>query len=164
MKISVIGTGYVGLVTGACFAELGNEILCVDNDPKKIALLKRGKMPIYEPGLEEMVRRNCREGNLSFSTSVAEAVGHGEVIFIAVGTPPREDGSADLSSVENVTRQIAKSMRSYRVIVQKSTVPAETGEWMMEILRRYLRKKALFDVVSNPEFLREGTAVGDFLH
>lgn len=164
MKISVIGTGYVGLVTGACFAELGNEVLCVDNDPKKIALLKRGKMPIYEPGLEEMVHRNRREGNLSFSTSIREAVGHGDVIFIAVGTPPREDGSADLSAVETVSKQIAKFMRRYRVIVQKSTVPAETGEWMMEIMRRYPRKKALFDIVSNPEFLREGTAVGDFLH
>ncbi len=162
--VTIIGSGYVGLVTGACLAEIGNKVICVDNDTKKIQLLKKNKIPIYEPGLEEIIKRNTKFKKLSFSTNISESVKKSEIIFIAVGTPSREDGSADLSYVENVCREIAKSLNSYKVIVEKSTVPVETGEWVEKTINKYLKKKIPFDVASNPEFLREGSAVSDFLN
>jgi UDPglucose 6-dehydrogenase len=163
VKIGIIGSGHVGLVTGACFASLGNEVVCVDNDTKKISLLKRGKSPIYEPGLEEMIRSNVREGRLSFSTQIAAAVRRSEVLFVSVGTPPKEGGEADLTSVEDVALEIARAMTSYRLIVEKSTVPVETGEWIRRTIEQNRRRNVDFDVASNPEFLREGSAVQDFL-
>ena len=164
MKIAIIGSGYVGLVTGACFAELGNKVLCVDNNAKKIALLKKGVIPIYEPGLKEMVANNTRKKRLRFVTSIREAVKACEVIFIAVGTPPLENGEADLTGIEDVSRTIARNMTGYRLIVEKSTVPVETGEWVKQTLRTYIKKRVKFDVASNPEFLREGSAISDFMN
>ena len=163
MNICMVGTGYVGLVTGACFAEMGHNVICVDNDPKKIGLLNIGEMPIYEPGLEKLVHKNVEALRLSFSMSIAESIRGAQFAFIAVGTPPRTDGSADLSFVENVAREIAAHLKGYLIIVEKSTVPVETCDWVKKTVVRYNRKKAPFDVVSNPEFLREGTAVTDFL-
>lgn len=163
-KITIIGTGYVGLVTGACFAELGNNVICVDNDAAKIKKLKSLKMPIYEPGLHEMVKRNVEKKRLSFTDSIQKAVQDSLVIFIAVGTPPQEDGGADLTAIENVARTIAKTMRSYKVIVEKSTVPVETGNWIEHTVKINLKKGVGFDVASNPEFLREGSAIYDFLN
>lgn len=163
MKICVVGTGYVGLVTGTCFAELGNDVICVDVDSQKIEKLKKGISPIYEPGLEELIRRNAKEGRLSFTSDLTEGIGQSKVIFIAVGTPPKANGDADLSFVEDVCRSIARQMNSYRLIVEKSTVPVETGEWVKKTITRYNTHKTDFDVASNPEFLREGSAVGDFL-
>ena len=162
MKICVVGSGHVGLVTGACFAELGNEVKCIDNDANKVETLKGGRIPFYEPGLNELVARNVSEGRLSFSTDIPEGSRSAEVVFICVGTPPREDGTPDLSSVENVAREIASASRSYKVIVEKSTVPVRTAEWLDTILKRYIRSE--YDIASNPEFLREGSAVRDFLH
>jgi len=164
MRICTIGAGYVGLVTAACFAELGHYVISVDNDEKKIKMLKKLRMPIYEPGLEELVVRNVKNGRLKFTTDIGEGVRNSDIIFIAVGTPPKEDGSADLSSVEAVARAIAENMDSYKVIVEKSTVPVETGEWVKRTLQLYRKKDVSFDIVSNPEFLREGSAVEDFLH
>ncbi|MBI3251726.1 MAG: UDP-glucose/GDP-mannose dehydrogenase family protein [Candidatus Omnitrophica bacterium] len=164
MKITVVGSGYVGLVSGACFANLGNEVTCVDIDAKKIALLKKGVTPIYEPGLEELVRHNLKEKNLSFTTDLKGAVRRTDVIFIAVGTPPRPNGEADLSFVEDVARTIAKDLRGYKLIVEKSTVPVQTGERLAQTLRHTVKKGADFDVASNPEFLREGSAVRDFMN
>jgi UDPglucose 6-dehydrogenase len=164
MRICTIGAGYVGLVTAACFAELGHNVISVDNDEKKIRMLKKLKIPIYEPGLEELVVRNVKNGRLRFTVDIGEGVRSADVIFIAVGTPPKEDGSADLSSVEAVARAIAENMDSYKVVVEKSTVPVETGEWVKRTLQLYRKKDVSFDVVSNPEFLREGSAVEDFLH
>lgn len=161
MNVCVIGTGYVGLVTGAVFADLGNEVTCVDNNPAKVEMLKQGKMPIYEPGLEEMVKRNVEDGRLIFTADTAEGVRRGEVIFIAVGTPPRDDGSTDLSYVEAVATEIARYMDRYKIIVNKSTVPVGTGEFVRQTVERNLRRKVDFDVVSNPEFLREGSAILD---
>ena len=163
MDISIIGTGYVGLVTGTCFAELGNNVLCVDIDTEKIKKLKSGASPIYEPGLEELIRRNHCEGRLNFSESMEEAVSKGKVIFIAVGTPPKANGEANLIYVESVSRDIAKYMKEYRVIVEKSTVPVHTGEWVKNTISLHNTRKIEFDVVSNPEFLREGTAINDFM-
>lgn len=160
-KVCVVGTGYVGLVTGTCLAELGHTVVCVDNDPKKIAKLKKGGIPIYEPGLEELVRKNARAKRLTFTTQLKDGVKTSEVIFIAVGTPPRDDGSADLSYVEAVASEVARNMTSYKLIVDKSTVPVETGEWVEITVRRNLAKSVQFDVASNPEFLREGSAVHD---
>ncbi|KPK98948.1 MAG: UDP-glucose 6-dehydrogenase [Omnitrophica WOR_2 bacterium SM23_72] len=164
MKISVIGSGYVGLVTGACLAELGNFVICVDNNVKKIASLKKGICPIYEPGLKELIKNNLKKKRLKFSSSVKEAVQKTEVIFIAVGTPSLENGEADLTGIENVARTIAQNMESYRLIVEKSTVPVETGEWVKHTITTYIRSKVKFDVASNPEFLREGQAINDFMH
>lgn len=166
MDIAVIGTGYVGLVTGACFSELGNKVICVDNNKKKIDSLKNLIMPIYEPGLEDLVRRNVKEKRLSFSTSIKQAVKQSEVIFICVSTPPKENGEADLTFVENVTREIALCMSTYRLIVDKSTVPVETGKWVEHTVRINLKNKRdiKFDVASSPEFLREGSAIYDFMH
>lgn len=164
MDIAVIGSGHVGLVTGACFADLGHRVLMVDHDRKKISLLKSKKTPFYEPGLEELVQRGVAEGRLCFTTSTAEGVRHGTMIFLCVGTPARPNGEADLTAVEEVVRDIAQAMRSYRLIVGKSTVPVQTGEWIARICRLAVRRGVPFDVASNPEFLREGQALQDFLH
>jgi UDPglucose 6-dehydrogenase len=161
MKIAVIGSGYVGLVAGTCFAETGNEVLCVDNDPGKIAALRAGKIPIYEPGLEEMVKRNVAEERLSFTTDTAAAVKAAQVVFIAVGTPPGDDGSSDLSMVLAVARDIGKAMNGYKVIVDKSTVPVGTAKRVADAVRK--QTKHPFAVVSNPEFLKEGAAIDDFM-
>lgn len=163
MHISIIGTGYVGLVTGACFAEFGIFVTCIDKDKNKIERLKRGYIPFYEPGLEDLVKRNTKESRLKFTTKIEKAVEDSLVIFIAVGTPPRGDGSANLEYVEEVAKAIAKSMNSYKVIVTKSTVPVGTGFKIREIINKNLHKNINFDIVSNPEFLREGSAVDDFM-
>lgn len=162
MNISIIGAGYVGLVTGACFAELGNKVICADNDLKKISGLKKGLIPIYEPGLEELILSNLNNKRLKFTASIGEAVKSSEVIFIAVGTPTLENGEADLTGIENVARSIAQNMDGYRLIVEKSTVPVETCAWVKRTIATYIRKNYKFDVVSNPEFLREGCAINDF--
>lgn len=163
MKIAVVGSGYVGLVTGACFAHLGHQVICIDNNLKKIQMLKKGISPIYEPGLEEMICHSMKKGNLSFSPKIDQAVKTCEIIFICVNTPPKANGEADLSFIENVSRQIAKNLREYRLIVEKSTVPVQTGEWIHKTIKSIQPKESLFDVASNPEFLREGSAVEDFL-
>lgn len=163
MQISVIGTGYVGLVTGACFAEFGVNVVCMDNDEKRIARLEKGDVPFYEPGITELVAKGIGQGRLSFTSELTRAVDHGEVIFIAVGTPPRKDGSADLSFVKEVGRGIAGKMASYKVIVTKSTVPVGTGALLQDVIASTQSKKIAFDVVSNPEFLREGSAIEDFM-
>lgn len=163
MKICIVGTGYVGLVTGTCFAEIGHDVICVDNAPEKVKMLNSGQMPIYEPGLEEMVKKNAAAGRLKFTTSTKEGVEKSDVVFIAVPTPPQPDGSVDLSFMEKVSREIAEVLTRYKIIVDKSTVPVRTGEKVSEIIRRYCKSKVEFDVVSNPEFLREGFAVQDFL-
>jgi UDPglucose 6-dehydrogenase len=163
MNICVVGTGYVGLVTGAVFADLGNEVICVDNQPNKIAGLTTGHMPIYEPGLEEMVARNVADGRLSFTTNLAAAVKRSLIVFITVGTPPKADGETDLAAVEEVARGIGQAMERHTVIVNKSTAPVGTGEFVREIIERNQAKPVPFDVVSNPEFLREGSAIEDTL-
>ena len=163
MEVCVIGAGHVGLVTGACFAEIGHRVVCVDNDAKRIAGLKRGRIPFYEPGLEALVRRHAGK-RLAFTTRFLDGVRQGHVIFIAVGTPPKPNGEADLTFVEGVCRDIARSMRAYRLIVEKSTVPVETGKWLRRTIAMSQKQPVPFDVASNPEFLREGTAVHDFLH
>lgn len=163
MKISLIGTGYVGLVTGTCFAEVGHDVICVDCDAAKVELLRNGGVPIYEPGLEELIQKNVAAGRLSFTTSTKEGVEKSDIVFIAVPTPPLPDGSVDLSYMEGVARDIAGAMTQYKIVVDKSTVPVKTGEKVAETIRRYCKSKVEFDVVSNPEFLREGFAVEDFL-
>src|SRR5712664_2775602 len=163
VKISIVGTGYVGLVTGACFAEVGHQVICVDNDPAKVKVLQEGGIPIYEPGLDELVSRNVKAGRLAFTNSTAEGVEKSDVIFIAVPTPPLEDGSVDLSFIESVAREIAGAMTSYKIVVDKSTVPVKTGDKVAETIKRYCKSKVEFDVVSNPEFLREGSAVEDLM-
>lgn len=164
MNIAVIGCGYVGLVTGACLADLGHTVVAVDNDPRKVALLQAGRSPHYEPGLEEMVRTNAAEGRLRFSGHIAEAVAHGEIIFVAVNTPSQPNGEVDLSFVEAASRDIGVHMDGYRLIVEKSTVPVNTGDRVRETIQASARPGIPFDVASNPEFLREGMAVRDFLH
>jgi UDPglucose 6-dehydrogenase len=164
MKLTIIGTGYVGLVTGACFAEVGHQVVCVDSDAAKIKVLREGGIPIYEPGLEELVEQNTAAGRLSFTTSTAEGVEKSDVIFIAVPTPPLPDGSVDLSFIERVARDIAGAMTSYKIVVDKSTVPVKTGDNVAETIKRYGKARVDFDVVSNPEFLREGFAVEDLMH
>jgi UDPglucose 6-dehydrogenase len=163
MRLSIIGTGYVGLVTGACFAEAGHHVVCVDKDEEKIKLLQGGGMPIYEPGLDELVQKNVSDGRLSFTSSTAEGVQKSDVIFIAVPTPPLPDGSVDLSFIEAVAREIAATMTSYKIVVDKSTVPVKTGDKVAETIKRYCKAKVECDVVSNPEFLREGFAVEDLM-
>jgi UDPglucose 6-dehydrogenase len=163
MKLAIIGTGYVGLVTGTCFAEVGHQVVCVDNDAAKVQVLQSGGIPIYEPGLEELVKKNTAAGRLKFTSSTAEGVQKSDVIFIAVPTPPQTDGSVDLSFIEKVAREIAAAMTDYKIVVDKSTVPVKTGEKVAETIKRYCKAQVEFDVVSNPEFLREGFAVGDLM-
>jgi UDPglucose 6-dehydrogenase len=161
MKICIIGSGYVGLVTGACLAEFGMEVICVDKDEAKIATLEKGNSPFYEPGLDDVLEKNMKEGRLSFSTDTARGIRESTVIFIAVGTPANSDGSPDLSQVEAVTREIAAHMTEYKIIVLKSTVPVGTGKWLKEVIQKEVQGACTFDLVSNPEFLREGAAVED---
>lgn len=163
MKIAMIGTGYVGLTSGACLAKIGHDVICVDNDLAKIALLEQGGMPIYEPGLAEIIQEARHDGRLRFTSDIKDAVAKSAVCFIAVGTPPRETGEPDLTYIENVARDIAESMNEYLVVVEKSTVPVQTGKWIRTTIERYNRNRTPFDVASNPEFLREGSAVIDFL-
>ena len=169
-KIAIIGTGYVGLVTGACFADSNNTVICVDSDVSKVDSLANGIVPIYEPGLERLVKKCLRRRTIKFTTDIKEAVRKSAVIFICVGTPPRPDGSADLSSIESVSCEIAKHLNSYKLIVEKSTVPVETGLWVKKTLKTFSEragkksKKPLFDIASNPEFLREGSAIHDFMN
>jgi UDPglucose 6-dehydrogenase len=163
MNISVIGTGYVGLVTGACLAEFGMNLICIDNDCQKIDLLKQGMISIYEPGLEDLVMKNMREGRLRFSSSIEEGVRSSLVIFIAVGTPSKDDGSADLRAVEGVAEEIVRCMDGYKVIVVKSTVPVGTSRWLKRLVEEHQLRPTPFDIVSNPEFQREGSAVEDFI-
>ncbi len=163
-RIGVIGAGHVGLVTAAVFADLGNKIICQDSDRQKIKKLKKGDLPIYEPGLSKLIKKNVKAKRLSFTYNLPEVVNKCFIIFICVGTPPREDGSADLSSVENVTRKIAQNMKEYKIIVGKSTVPVETGEWIRRTILMHNKCKVEFSIVSNPEFLREGSAIKDTLY
>ena len=163
VRLCIIGTGHVGLVTGACFAERGHRVVCADNDARKIDSLRQGKMPIYEPGLDPLVQRNVVEGRLVFSTEIAEAVKSSEVIFICVGTPPLPSGAPDMSYLEAVSREIARNLDGYKVVVEKSTVPVQTGDRVRQAIERYVKSETPFDVVSNPEFLREGSAVQDTL-
>ena len=163
MHIAVIGSGYVGLVTGACFAEFGVDVTCVDVDATKIARLSDGIIPIYEPGLEQLVAKNIQAGRLRFTTDIKAAVEQALVIFLAVGTPPKEDGSADLAHIEAAARSIAEHMNGYKVIVTKSTVPVGTGEHLRTLIREHQKKQNNFGIVSNPEFLREGAAIDDFM-
>jgi len=163
MHIAVIGSGYVGLVTGACFAEFGVDVTCVDVDAEKIARLSSGETTIYEPGLDQLVQKNLQAGRLRFTTDVASASDQALVIFLAVGTPPAADGSADLTYVENAARTIAQHMESYKVVATKSTVPVGTGKRLATLIRKHQRKPVEFSVVSNPEFLREGAAISDFM-
>jgi len=166
MKIGIIGTGYVGLVTGTCFAESGNDVICVDIDAAKVERLRRGEIPIYEPGLDELVTRNREEERLKFTTKIEEAIEASLMLFIAVGTPPGEDGSADLTYVLNVARDIGRHMTSFKIVVDKSTVPVGTGDLVRKVISEELAKRGTnvpFDVVSNPEFLKEGNAIDDFM-
>ena len=163
MHIAVIGTGYVGLVTGACFAEFGVDVTCVDIDSTKIARLIAGEMPIYEPGLEQLVAKNVQSGRLRFTTDLKQAVEQALVVFLAVGTPPKGDGSPDLSFVEAAARSVAEHMNGYKVIVTKSTVTIGTGEYLRKLIRQHLKSSLSFGIVSNPEFLREGAAINDFM-
>lgn len=166
MKLAVIGSGYVGLVSGACFADMGNSVICVDNDKSKIDRLNANEIPIYEPGLKELVQRNRQEGRLSFTTDTEAAVKASKIVFIAVGTPPGEDGSADLQYVLKVASDIAHFMQEYKIIVNKSTVPVGTADLVREKINDGLRSRGMdipFDVVSNPEFLKEGAAIDDFM-
>ncbi len=163
MKLAIIGTGYVGLVTGTCFAEVGHHVVCVDNDAAKVQMLQAGGIPIYEPGLEELVKKNVAAGRLQFTSRTAEGVAQSDVIFIAVPTPPQPDGSVDMSFIERVAREIAGAMTEYKIVVDKSTVPVKTGDKVAETIKRYCKAQVEFDVVSNPEFLREGFAVEDLM-
>ncbi len=162
MNIAIVGTGHVGLVTGACFADLGNRVLCMDHDQTKIQLLQKGNIPFFEPGLAELIQKNIKQKRLFFSTQMKDAVKFGKVVFLCVGTPPRSTGEADLSAIENVCEQIANHLTQYRLIVEKSTVPVETGAQLKKRIKQSVRRQVSFDVASNSEFLREGSAVQDF--
>ena len=167
MNLTIIGSGYVGLTTGTCFAEMGHHVICVDNNTEKIRTLQSGAIPIYEPKLEELVKKNVAVGRLEFSPSIAASIAESEVIFIAVPTPPNTDGSVDLTYIEKVAREIAQALQpemGYKVIVDKSTVPVKTGEKVSQTIKHYAGPNVQFDIVSNPEFLREGCAVDDLLH
>lgn len=164
MKVCMIGTGYVGLVSGTCFADIGHEVICVDNDKRKVDVLRKGGIPIYEPGLNELVKKNVDAGRLSFTTDTREGVDKALFVFIAVGTPPKDSGEPDLSSIEQVATEIGAAMRDYKIIVEKSTVPVQTGRWVRTVVERFSKHSKEFDVASNPEFLREGSAINDFLH
>lgn len=163
MHIAVIGSGYVGLVTGACFAEFGVDVSCVDIDGEKVASLSRGEATIYEPGLEQLIQKNLQAGRLRFTTDLKSAVDPAAVVFLAVGTPPKEDGSADLTFVENAAREVAQTIQDYKVVVMKSTVPVGTGKLLVKLIKDNLPSSGSFSVVSNPEFLREGAAISDFM-
>src|SRR5256712_11815521 len=163
MHIAVIGSGYVGLVTGACFAEFGDHVTCVDVDAEKVARLSRGETTIYEPGLDQLVKKNLQAGRLRFTTDIGSATEQSLVVFLAVGTPPKADGSADLTYIEGAAREIAEHVDSYKVIATKSTVPVGTGRRLASLIREHLPKTLEFSVVSNPEFLREGAAISDFM-
>ncbi|MGQ9685053.1 MAG: UDP-glucose dehydrogenase family protein, partial [Thiobacillaceae bacterium] len=166
MKVTVIGTGYVGLVTGTCLAEVGNEVMCLDVDARKIDILRSGGIPIYEPGLEDMVKRNAAAGRLFFTTDVEASVHFGDIQFIAVGTPPDEDGSADLQYVVAAARNIARHMTGFKLVVDKSTVPVGTADRVKAAIKEELERRGVnidFCVASNPEFLKEGAAVEDFM-
>jgi UDPglucose 6-dehydrogenase len=163
INIGMIGTGYVGLTTGACFAEIGHHVICVDSDEQKIKILNAGQVPFYEPNLDKLIKTNVANGRLKFTTKISEAVKDSLVLFIAVGTPPKDTGEPDLSFVENVAKEIGSAMDTYKIIVEKSTVPVKTGEWVKETITRYNKRNIPFNVASNPEFLREGSAVSDFL-
>lgn len=167
MKIAIVGTGYVGLVTGACFAEMGLNVVCVDIDEKKIKMLKKGEMPIYEPGIEDLVNKNVEEGRLSFTSSLVDVLDEVSVIFSAVGTPPDEDGSADLKYVLSVAREVGQNMKDYKLLVTKSTVPVGTADKVKAAISQELNARGVdieFDVASNPEFLKEGAAIKDFMN
>lgn len=164
MKITVIGAGYVGLVSAACFAEIGNEVICVEKVSSKLETLKKGESPIYEPGLSEVLKKNISEGRIKFTDKMEEAITFGEAIFLCVGTPQSDTGKADLSQVEEAARQIAETSSNYKLVIEKSTVPVNTNKWVKRTLERYSRKGVEFDVASNPEFLREGSALYDFMN
>ena len=167
MKLCMIGTGYVGLVSGVCFADLGNDVICVDNNLDKINLLKKGKIPIYEPGLDTLVLENLQKGTLRFSTIIHEVLSFADIVFIAVGTPMGEDGSADLQYVIDVANSIGENLQHHTIIVNKSTVPVGTADKVRATIQQVLdarSSKLTFDVVSNPEFLKEGAAIKDFMH
>lgn len=164
IRISIIGAGYVGLVSGVCFAEIGHQVICVDNNKEKIKKLQKGISPIYEPGLSKLIIKNKGEGRLFFTTDITEGVKKSDVIFIAVHTPTKENGQTDLRYVKAVSKEVARAMDSYKIIVSKSTMPVKTGQKIKEIMSKFAKKAAEFDVVSNPEFLREGTAINDFLN
>ncbi|MBA7641215.1 UDP-glucose 6-dehydrogenase [subsurface metagenome] len=164
MRICVIGAGYVGLVSATCIADMDNEVICIDNDGGKIEGLKKDIVPIYEPRLKELIAKNVKAKRLFFTTDTREGILQSDVIFIAVGTPCRKDGRADLSCVESVAKEIAKEMEEYKVIVEKSTVPVMTGKWMQDMIKSFNSDGVDFDIVSNPEFLREGCAINDFMH
>jgi len=163
MRVAIIGAGYVGLVTGACFAKLGNTVICTDSDKTKIKALKKGDTPIYEPMLKGLVRKYKRKKRLIFVDTIEEAIKTAKIIFICVGTPARKNGEADLSNIEKVCHEIARHMHSYKLIVEKSTVPVETGEWVKDTIRFFKKKRVRFDIACNPEFLREGSAIKDFM-
>ncbi|MDO8136882.1 MAG: UDP-glucose/GDP-mannose dehydrogenase family protein, partial [Candidatus Brocadiales bacterium] len=164
MNITCVGCGYVGLVVGTCLADLGNEVICVDVDREKISKLKKGIIPIFEPGLEHILHRNTKEGRLSFSTNIKKAVRFAQAIFITVGTPPDQNHRADLTAVERVAKEIGRYMNSYKVIINKSTVPVGTATEVAKVIKKALKRPVEFDVVSNPEFLREGEAIKDFMN
>ncbi len=164
MEIGVVGSGHVGLVTGACFADMGNRVVCMDDDRGKIEKLKRSVMPFYEPAMQELVQRTVEQGRLSFSTDIEETVKGSTVLFICVGTPSKPDGEADLSAVEKATTRISETMDDYRLVVEKSTVPVQTGGWIRRTMEAANRRGVAFDIACNPEFLREGVAVSDFMH
>lgn len=163
MNIAVVGTGYVGLVTGVCLSNLGNNVICADIDKKKISILKKGKSPIYEPGLSELLLKNINEKRIHFTSNLVDAISESEIIFIAVGTPPGKNGEADLSAVKSVAKTIGENLDSYKIIINKSTVPVGSGDMVKNIINKYNKSKVDFDVVSNPEFLREGSAIDDFM-
>lgn len=164
MNITIIGAGYVGLVTATCFAELGNRVMCLEKASSKLETLRKGESTIYEPGLSEMLKRNIKEGRISFTDNIAQGVAFSDVIFLCVGTPQCEDGTADLSQIEEASRHIAQNMDGYKMIIEKSTVPVNTHQWVKKTVNRYSVKNVEFDVASNPEFLREGSAVYDFMN
>lgn len=162
MEVAIIGAGHVGLVSGVCFAEIGNKVIFIDNDEERIAGLRKGKLPIYEPGLKELLAKNMKR--LTFTTSIKDGTKKTQIIFLCVGTPPKPSGDADLSAIENVTVQIAESMKNYKLVVEKSTVPVQTGIRVKKLMKAKAKKEIFFDVASNPEFLREGAAIYDFMH
>ena len=162
-NICVIGAGHVGLVSGACFAELGNNVVCMDDDNRKIDGIKRGILPFYEPGLKALVQNNVKSSRLSFTCNLEEGVAASDIIFIAVGTPQKSNGGADLASIENVAIRIAQALQDYKLIVEKSTVPVKTGDWINKTIKLNCRKGIKFDIACNPEFLREGVAIQDFM-